>query len=143
MSTLETQYKNWMLKNPNNKLTYVEWLESFNERHNLPSNMSDWDITLNDGLEDEPYISDDFQIGPDGAYEHTDNMTPKEKAKELYCKYTDVLNIRDLQVTANPFAKQCALISVEEILKDREEIDGMRIINDPYWMEVKQEIEKL
>ena len=36
-----------------------------------------------------------------------------------------------------------ALIAVEEILKDKEEIDGMRIINDPYWLEVKQEIEKL
>ena len=33
-----------------------------------------------------PYISDDFQIGPDGAYEHTEDITPKEKAmtdKEL------------------------------------------------------------
>ena len=71
MSTLETQYKNWMLKTPNNKLTYVEWLEKFNEIHNLPSDMSDWDVTLNDGLENEPYVSDDFQIGPNGAYEHT------------------------------------------------------------------------
>ena len=44
------------------------------------------------------------------------NMNAKEKAKELYCKYTDALNIRDLQTTANPFAKQCALIAVEEIL---------------------------
>jgi len=31
-------------------------------------------------------------------------MTPKEKAKELYCKYADALNIRDLQTTANPLA---------------------------------------
>jgi hypothetical protein len=33
-----------------------------------------------------PYVSDDFQIGPDGAYEHTEDITPKEKAmtdKEL------------------------------------------------------------
>jgi len=33
-----------------------------------------------------PYISDDFQIGPDGAYEHTEDITPKEKTminKEL------------------------------------------------------------
>jgi hypothetical protein len=30
-----------------------------------------WDQTLMDGLEDEPpYVSDDFQIGSDGAYEH-------------------------------------------------------------------------
>ena len=33
-----------------------------------------------------PYISDDFQIGPDGAYEHTEDITPNEKTmtdKEL------------------------------------------------------------
>jgi len=31
----------------------------------------EWDQTLMDGLEDEPpYVSDDFQIGSDGAYEH-------------------------------------------------------------------------
>jgi len=37
--------------------------------------LSDWDVTLMDGLEDEPpYISDDFQIGPDGAYEHTEEF---------------------------------------------------------------------
>ena len=43
-------------------------------------------------------------------------MTPKEKAKEIYCNYTDTLNIRDLQTTANPFVKKCVLIAVEEIL---------------------------
>jgi len=137
MSTLETQYKNWMLKNPNNKITYVEWLESFNEIHNLPSDMSDWDVTLNDGLEDEPYISDDFQIGPDDAYEHNDNMTPKEKAAELVDKFSN-----ECLLTTDG-GKVAALIAVNEILKDREEIDGMRIINDPYWMEVKQELKKL
>ena len=36
-----------------------------------------WDQTLMDGLENEPpYVSDDFQIGSDGAYEH------KEKDNE-------------------------------------------------------------
>lgn len=33
-----------------------------------------------------PYISDDFQIGPDGAYEHNEDITSKEKTmtdKEL------------------------------------------------------------
>ena len=36
-----------------------------------------WDQTLMDGLEDEPpYVSDDFQIGSDGAYEN------KEKDNE-------------------------------------------------------------
>ena len=84
-------------------------------------------------------------------------MTPKEKAKELYCKYTDALNIRDLQITANPFAKQCALISVDEIIKSRED-DGA--FNDTksaesseyytphpmyltFWNNVKKEIELL
>ena len=47
------------------------------------------------------------------------NMNAKEKAKEIYCKYADALNIRDLQTTANPFVKQCALIAVEEILNAR------------------------
>ena len=34
---------------------------------------NDWDVTLMDGLENEPYVSDDFQIGPDGAYEHIED----------------------------------------------------------------------
>lgn len=75
MSTLETQYKNWILKNPEEQLTYVEWLEKFNEINNLQSDISDWDATLMDGLHNEPYISDDFQIGPDGAYEHNEDIT--------------------------------------------------------------------
>jgi hypothetical protein len=29
------------------------------------------DDTLEDGLESAPYVSDDFQIEPNGAYEHT------------------------------------------------------------------------
>ena len=74
-------------------------------------------------------------------------MTPKEKAKEIYCKYTDALNIRDLQTTANPFAKKCALIAVDEMIRitpwggniDNEIEDGSK----EFYMEVKQEIEKL
>lgn len=64
-------------------------------------------------------------------------MSIKEKAKELYYKYTDALNIRDLQTTANPFAKQCTLIAVDEILLNCYEV------MKPFWEEVKQEIEKL
>jgi hypothetical protein len=37
-------------------------------------------------------------------------------------------------------AIQCALITVDELLEDKVEIDGMRVINDSYWMEVKQEL---
>ena len=65
-------------------------------------------------------------------------MTPKEKAKELYLKYTDALNIRDLQITANPFAKQCALIAVDEIIKS-----NAMLPPNLNWQEVKKEIELL
>jgi hypothetical protein len=63
-------------------------------------------------------------------------MTPKEKAEELVDKF--------LQYTPAdsefeyPYAKQCALIAVEQILEI--------IFSDydwQYWDEVKQELEKL
>ena len=67
-------------------------------------------------------------------------MTPKEKAEELVNKYNTGSDL--LYYSLNWIqAKECALIAVDEILKDREEIDGMRVINDPYWLEVKKEIE--
>ena len=66
----------------------------------------------------------------------------KEKAKELYLKYTNALNIRDVQITANPFAKQCALIAVDEVLNaidwHKFEVPNKEL---EYWEEVKQEIE--
>ena len=70
-------------------------------------------------------------------------MTPKEKAIEL----VDNFRLKVLDYNGNQLntfkALQCALIAVDEILKDKEEIDGIRIINDPYWIKVKQEIENL
>lgn len=62
-------------------------------------------------------------------------MTPKEKAKDLIDKMTFE--------THSYNAKHCAMVAVNEILEDKVEIDGMRVINDSYWMEVKQELEKL
>jgi hypothetical protein len=78
-------------------------------------------------------------------------MTPKEKAKEIYCKYADALNIRDLQTTANPFVKQCALIAVEEILNnncgshtDEANATYFEIYCDEYfWNDVKSELQSL
>lgn len=67
-------------------------------------------------------------------------MTPKEKAEELTRKYYTWGINKQGQTLSWLESKQCAIIAVDEILKDREEIDGMRIINDPYWLEVKQEI---
>lgn len=60
---LKIEYEKWLLKNQDAEISFEEWL----------TEISDWDVTLMDGLENEPpYISDDFQIGPNGAYEHTE-----------------------------------------------------------------------
>jgi len=66
-------------------------------------------------------------------------MTPQEKAKELISKFEMPQNVYQ----GRQLARLCALIAVDEILADKMEMDGMRVINDPYWLEVKQEIEKL
>jgi hypothetical protein len=64
-------------------------------------------------------------------------MTPKEKAKELFEKYYQ-LNFYGFGVYCTTTAKQCALIAVDEILKVIH-----TNMEDKYWQEVKQEIEKL
>jgi|688.fasta_scaffold301924_2 hypothetical protein len=66
-------------------------------------------------------------------------MTTKEKAQELYCKYADALNIRDLQLRANPYAKQCALIAVAFAKENPLNTNGY----NKYLDEVKSEIEAL
>ena len=102
--------------------------------------LKDWDVTLNDGLENEPYVSDDFQIGPDGAYEHIEEnkiMTPKEKAIELVEKYENecLLSIDG--------GKVAAVIAVDEIINHHSQEQGLYIIDTYYWREVKKEIENL
>ena len=69
-------------------------------------------------------------------------MTPKEKSKELYYKYINALYITDLQITANQFAKQCALIAIDEILKANA-VWHINSIPHKYWTNVKNEIQKL
>ena len=62
MATLETQYKLFIEKNPDcSHWTYQQWLDW-------------WSYSIKKAIEEgfEPKISDDFQIGPDGAYEHTE-----------------------------------------------------------------------
>jgi len=60
-------------------------------------------------------------------------MIPKEKAKDL-------LNKLGVYFSENAQAKQCALIAVDEILKINKLQD---IESQNYWLEVKQEIDKL
>lgn len=70
-------------------------------------------------------------------------MTPKEKAEELVLKYLRLQEKDSYNWFHTNLAKQCALITVDEITsikllwyqKDTKELD--------YWKQVKQEIENL
>lgn len=78
-------------------------------------------------------------------------MTPKEKAKHLFGKYaTFVVMWAGDANTVHENCKQCAIISVDEIINtlnyDIKDIDvrGNILLNlIDYWQEVKKEIEKL
>lgn len=65
-------------------------------------------------------------------------MTPKEKAQDLVDKF--------IQTNGNAFfAKECALIAVDEIMESIKILPmGMDYLSwRDYWKEVKQEIEKI
>ena len=76
-------------------------------------------------------------------------MTPKEKAQELFDKFNNP------DTTNYPYihdAQQCALITIEEILEEVDEIlEALKVFDitfnyiliRDYWLEVKQEIKKL
>ena len=95
--------------------------------------LKDWDVTLNDGLENEPYVSDDFQIGPDGAYEHTEDWpedtTPREKAKSelinlLFCQIMDLTTMSKIELGDDVIAeirrlKDVIKIGEQEIEKNK------------------------
>ncbi len=94
-------------------------------------------------------------------------MTPKEKAIELVnamgisiLYLTNYTGGDDIPVYTNQYAKQCALVAVEEILKsqprypsdvDWDDVGGthqyyyeaQREEADKFWKEVEAEIEKL
>lgn len=66
-------------------------------------------------------------------------MTPEEKAKELFDIYT-------LYTGNETFAKNCALIAVNEILKIVNIWSALNMQKSSqviYWEEVKEELEKL
>ena len=84
-------------------------------------------------------------------------MTPKEKAKELYHKYADEFNFDDTYRGYREQSKQCALITVNEIIESRKadpDFDDTKLgivthyiaphpLRLSYWTKVKEEIEKL
>jgi hypothetical protein len=66
-------------------------------------------------------------------------MTPKEKAEELVQKF------RISKAITESYAKQCALIAVDEILKSNPtkiNCDGSEL-NYGYYVQIKKEIENL
>jgi hypothetical protein len=65
-------------------------------------------------------------------------MTPKEKAEKLFNKFANVVYDRALTVMQYEICKQCALISVEELLYYSEDPESYIEFE-----EIKQEIEKL
>jgi hypothetical protein len=65
-------------------------------------------------------------------------MTPKEKADELFDKYYSYLkaNLMDDKEAIDD-AKQCALIAVDELIKQ------VNYLHVGYWEEVKQYIKEI
>jgi hypothetical protein len=83
-------------------------------------------------------------------------MTPNKKAKELYDMYCYIIRTEETEdgyFTNIIHAKQCALVSVDEIINSYEPVNkqnGLNYSHDMlsinfinYWKEVKEEIELL
>jgi len=65
-------------------------------------------------------------------------MTPEQKAVELYNRYFDLGRDFTRGVSMREFAKECALVCCDEVLGYMGADRG-----HSYWMEVKEQIEKL
>lgn len=102
----------------------------------IDDDLSDWDVTLTDGLEKIEWDTKQAQ-------------SPKDKAKELIVKMST--HDRDIHPHCTHYiAKQCALIAAEETIRTlNEDIRDLDVRGNilldliEYWREVKQEIEKL
>lgn len=76
-------------------------------------------------------------------------MTPKERAKELYSKFDNLLNKDFIHpIVYDNQLKECALILVDDAIKryfnlEENMYEGFYSIEISYLNEVKQEIEKL
>jgi len=64
-------------------------------------------------------------------------MIPNEKADSIFQQMYKIL----WHTNSDPIhCKQCAIVAVDEILKAGKDVDEF---SDSYWLQVKQEIEKL
>ena len=70
-------------------------------------------------------------------------MTAELKAKHLLAKMTTNTDDDILLMYKNPYAKQCALIAVDEILKTNTDKSIYGNEFSKYWQEVKEELKKL
>ena len=88
-------------------------------------------------------------------------MTPRAKAEELFITYLEIVSTTDGRYNIEGIAKQCALIAVDEIIKERHyvnehyqsdkklkfhielELSERLEATRKYWKEVRNEIEKL
>jgi hypothetical protein len=71
-------------------------------------------------------------------------MTPKDKAREIFNKMYLVDDPMGNYPMCFDTAKQCALISVDEIIGSHYKIfTGVNNLTLEYWTDVKQQIEKL
>jgi hypothetical protein len=75
------------------------------------------------------------------------NKTPKEKAKELFNQYHNLIQEigGDLghEILVSILAKESCLIAVDEILKHHYQEQGLYRIDKYYWQKVKEEINNL
>ena len=71
-------------------------------------------------------------------------MSPKEKAEQLVDRFVAIksMKLSDYSLIYYPFAKQCALIAVDEIIQSLDKLFGTTK-ECAFYKQVKQEIEKL
>jgi hypothetical protein len=72
-------------------------------------------------------------------------MTPQEKAIELVSKFRNEFQWveKDHNVDLYRDTKQCALIAVDELIKQQDKYNNGTFYPSNYWSEVKAEIEML
>jgi len=105
--------------------------------------LNEWDITLMDGLKDEPpYVSDDFTIGPDGAFEMTEEIL-QELNEELPTieptEEEELENFSTLEPETENISQEEYNIPVDEAIDNEPELtfeegqlpdDMLNVLND-------------
>jgi len=84
----------------------------------LQKEQSEWDVTLMDGLENEPpYVSDDFQIGPNGAYEHTEKQYKRKDMAKVTIEFDRVEEADELRVALDGHKYKSVIWELDQKLR--------------------------